>query len=64
MSKEETKGVKEKFSEAKAKKDAIKKYYNDIAMKNDAINKLKDAEMASSEYEAIYVRLGDGTTRL
>jgi hypothetical protein len=44
MGKEETKGVKEKFSEAKKKKDAIKKYYNDIAMKNAAIDKLKDAE--------------------
>jgi hypothetical protein len=44
MSKEKTKGVKEKFSAAKKKKDDITKYYNDIAMKNDAINKLKDAE--------------------
>ena len=44
MSKEKTKGVKEKFSAAKKKKDDITEYYNDIAMKNDAINKLKDSE--------------------
>jgi len=44
MSKGENKGVKEKFSAAKKKKNDITKYYNDIAMKNDAINKLKDIE--------------------
>lgn len=69
MSKEETKGVKEKFSEAKAKKDAIKKHYNDIAMKNAAIDKLRDAErrkkkkqrQAKSPFGGIKGFMGFGT---